>query len=53
MEYAWLARHMDPEVCGIGAIFLHLFYRFHVIGHAPPDLVNRSFLVACPRGPGD
>ena len=40
--YARLARHMDPEVYGVGTIFLHLFYCCHVIGHARPDLANRS-----------
>jgi hypothetical protein len=38
MEYAWVARHKDPLVCGVGAIFLHLLCRFHCSGEAPPQI---------------
>ena len=30
-EYAWMTRHVDPLVCGVGAVAMWLVYRFHLL----------------------
>ena len=39
-EYAWLARLANPMVCGVGAIFMWLLWRFAIKGEEPPNFLE-------------
>ena len=39
-EYAWLARHANPVVCVVGAIFMWLLWRFAIKGEEPPNFLE-------------
>jgi hypothetical protein len=41
VEYGGFIRHRDVEVCAVGALAIYLFWRFHVVGEAFPDLRDR------------
>lgn len=43
-EYGWLGRHINPEVCAVGAIFHWLAWRFHVMKEPVPNFTDPESL---------
>ena len=42
-EYGYMFRGRNPTSCAIGALALWLYYRYHVFGEAPPDLMTAEW----------